>query len=386
VLAIVIGLFVSSVPFAVVAVPPPKKDCAQEDVFERLVCRQAGLSDQMEYTSDTVFADGTKLHQNAKKVHLDHLNNSKKKLLRANKKSTKETFKIIAKGESRGNKKTGHLIPLDDILDDAIPQGGDGICDYEQGNENAQCAAIELDEFGQLQTCNPKKKNKGKGKGGVKFEGLECDLFDVTEEGSSPDEQEDMDEAAEQMDATYSAMEDDLIEANESLDYINENLPENFANVLSTENGCDIPSVDPELSNKVHDLRLAYASVFGAARIAADIGGQNIPIPFDGSINSRWIAIAVDAAALAVNIVYIVSDEAVKKASADKQEAIAQCVSKTASDIADLRKQMIEDHSDIMANDDQNTETIVTNLEKVRAEVVNLLNTPQGRRDWFPIK
>ena len=58
------------------------------------------------------------------------------------------------------------------------------------------------------------------------------------------------------------------------------------------------------------------------------------------------------------------------------------CVAQTANEIAALRAEvaalktlMQREHGEIMANDDQNTDRII-----------NILNTPQGKREEFPIK
>ena len=128
VLAVVFGLIASGAPSVVLAAPPIKKDCNQPDSFDRLACRQAAIADQAQYTSDTVFADGTKLHQNTSPARLAHIKSTKEKALRAKKKFTKETFKRQAKAEALGNKKAGHLVPLTEE-DDNYPPGtppGDG--------------------------------------------------------------------------------------------------------------------------------------------------------------------------------------------------------------------------------------------------------------------
>lgn len=390
-LAIFVGLFVSSIPFAVLAAPPTKKDCTQEDVFERLVCRQAALTDQVEYTSDTVFAEGTKLHQRMKPARLTQIKNAKGKAQRAKKKNTMAAFKRQAKAESQGNKKAGHLVPFDDSIDDV---DGDGICDYEQGNASAQCAAIELDEFGNLQVCNPNKKNKGKGKGGgnPKFEGLECDLFFDSEESATPSEEEDMKEAAEQLDDTYSETEDNMIEMNEHLDTVNANLPEEFAIASSAENGCTLPELTPGLADAAFALREIHAVVFGAARIAADFGGQDF-VAFGFGGNTRTVAIAFDTIATVANVAYIAIDEENKAENGALQRAISDCVSQSAGEIAALQSQILalqvliqDEHSAIMANDNANTATIMNKLEQIRTELVDILNTPLGGRENFPVK
>ncbi len=386
VLAVVFGLIASGAPSAVLAAPPFKKACTQADPFERLACRQGAIADQVGYTSDTAFAVGTKLHQHTNPARLAHIKNTKGIAQRATKKHTKETFMRQAKAEAQGNKKAGHLVPLTD-LDDTIPAGGDGICDYEQGRMDAKCAAIELDASGNLQVCNPEKMNKGKGKGGrnPNLEGLECDLSYDSEEASTASEAVDMEEAGEQLDATYSATEDNLIEMNEHLDNVNETVPVGSAPVVTAANGCVVPTVDPKLTEAVPILRIVYATLFGVARQMADVGGQDFVI-FGAGGNTRTIAIAFDTIAAVANLAYITVDEIHKTESGAVQGAIMDCVNQTAGEIASLKALIQIEHYQIKANDNTNRDTIMTKLEEVRAEVVNLLNTPLGQRPSFPQK
>ena len=383
VLAVVFGLIASGAPSAVLAAPPSKKACTQVDPFERLACRQGAIADQVGYTSDTAFAVGTKLHQHTNPARLAHIGNAKGIAQRATKKHTKETFMRQAKAEAQGNKKGGHLVPLTD-LDDT---NGDGICDYEQGRVDAKCAAIELDASGNLQECNPGKMNKGKGKGGKNpnLEGLECDLSYDSEEAWTDSEAEDMNEAAEQLDATYSATEDNLIEMNEHLDNVNETVPVGSATVVTAANGCVVPTVDPKLTAAVPILRIVHATLFGVARQMADVGGQDFVI-FGAGGNTRTIAIAFDTIAAVANLAYITVDEIHKTESGAVQGAIMDCVNQTAGEIASLKALIQLEHGQIKANDNANRDTIMTKLEEIRAEVVNLLNTPLGQRPTFPEK
>lgn len=373
-LAVVVGL--AGAPSAAHSAPS-KRSCAQTDPFERLACRQGALAVQMQYVSDTAFADGTKLHDNASAARLANIRNAKDKASRAERHNTKDTFKRQAKAETHGaTQNGGHLVPLD-ARDDT---DGDGICDFEQGNANAKCAAIDLDDSGHLQACNPGKKNKGKGK-----DGLECDLRVDLEADATPTEAE----AAEQLDATYSATEDNLIETNQQLDAVNV-----AASITVRAQGapCTIPAVDPTFATAARALRLSQASVFGAARIAADFGGQDFII-FGHGGNTRSVAVAFDSIALAVNIAYIVVDEMAKAESGKAQSAILTCVGDTSAQIAALQTQITDlqtllqkEHARIQANDDANRATMVNRLNEVRWDLVDLLNTPLGQRPAFPNK
>jgi hypothetical protein len=378
----VAGLFALGAP-SVGFAAPGKKDCSQGDAFERLKCRHDAVADQLEYTSDTIFADDTKLSQRTKPTRIKHIKNSRAKAQRAKVKNTREKFRKLAKDEARGNKKAGHLVPLGsaDDLD------GDGICDYEQGDMNAKCAAVELDDFGELQECNPEKKNKGKGKPGQgKFDGLECDLLFDPDEASTVSEEIDMDEAALQMEDTYSAVEDDFIEMNTHLDTLNQNLPADSGPVLAAAaNGCVLPELTPGLAEAAAVLRGLTAAGWGAASIMDSATGQTVVV-FGSGGNGRAAAVIVDSAALAVELAYITVDEILSAESSSLQDATAQCILKVAGDIAALQALMIQQHGEIIANDDANTAMLQDQIETVRAQVVRLLNTPQGQRDEFPIK
>lgn len=393
-LAVAIGLIAMGTPSAGLAEPPAKRDCTGvelEDVFDRLTCRQAALAEQMEYTSDEAFKDGTRMHGTLRKAQIEQLQDAKQKAGRARDKNDRGFFKRQAKSEVRGNKQGGHLVPFDDFLDDI---DGDGICDFEQGNENAQCAAVELGPGGELQVCNPEKKNKGKGKGqgNPKFEGLECDRAVDPDEAASPAEAEDMDEAAEQLEATYEVAEENMIEMNQQLDIVNATGP---APTFAAANGCDVPATDPNLIIAAQVLRNVKSVTFGIARVNADVMGQ---VAF--GFNARGAAAVFDTIAAVADIAYLNVEFERQRDSAASQAAILNCVTQSAGEIAalqgqvaslqaqivTLQLQMQQDHDEIMANDNTNTATIMTKVEMVREEVVELLNTPQGQREQFPAK
>ncbi len=382
----VLALLIMGAPAPGLAVPPTKADCTGpgfDDVFDRLACRQSAIADQMTYTTDEVFKEGTKLNQSLSPTHIKQIKNAKEKAMRAKRKNNKEFFKRQAKAEARGNKQAGHLVPFDDLIDDA---NADGICDYEQEGvglgTNAQCAAIELDSSGQLQVCNPKKKNKGKGKGNnPKFAGLECDRSTDLEEAANTEEAEDMKEAAEQLEATYDVAEDNLIEMNEHLDIVNEAAP---GPVFAVASGCVIPSPTPGLNEAAEGLRYLKASTFGAARVIVDLTGQTA-----FGFNARSAGVVADGIAALADIAFIAVDFRRQEDSRALQNAIMDCVVESANQIAALRADvaalkalMQKEHSDIMANDDKNTAKIIQKTVRI----IRLLNTPQGRREQFPVK
>ncbi len=371
-LAAALGL-ASIAPVTASAAPPPKKACTQTDTFERLACRQAALADQVAYTADTAFAQGTRLHGATSPDRVTHIKRAKAAALRAAKIHTKETFKRHAKNETLANQGGGHLVPLA-AADDA---DGDGICDYEQGVKSARCAAVEPDSNGNLQACNPAKKNKGKG-----VDGLECDVF-VDPETTDAAE---VAAAAEEIDGAYSSTEDNLIELNEQLDVVNAS-PAPVA-VLAASDACTIPTVDPNLGLAVHLVRITHATLFGIARGMADIFGQSA-----FGFNGRGAAFGFDLAASLANIAYITIDKINSLATAEVQTAIMACVNKSSSDVAELKTQVAQlqalvqqQHLQIQMNDNRNTTLLMGEIESTRRELVDLLNTPQGQRPLFPLK
>jgi hypothetical protein len=368
----VLALLILGAPAYSLAIPPQKAECTGpdfDDVYKRLACKQAAIAGQMKYTSDHAFGEGTKLNQSLSPTHIKQIKNATEKAKRAEKKNDKEFFKRQARTEARGNKQDGHLIPFDDVNDDV---NQDGICDYEQEGvgleKNAQCAAIELIND-QLQICNPEKKNKGNGKGNnPKFAGLECDRSTDVEDS------EDMIEAAEQLEATYNVAEDNLIEMNEHLDNVNEAGP---GPAISVAGGCIVPSPTPGLNEAAEGLRYLKASTFGAARVIIDLTAQTA-----FGFNARSAGVVADGIAAVADIAFIAVDFRRQEDSRALQNAIMDCVVESADQIAALRADvaalkvlMQQEHDDIMANDDENT-----------AMIIQLLNTPQGQREQFPIK
>lgn len=376
-LAMLLALGASS---SLVAAPPNKKSCGDTDVYNRLECRQQGIADQLVHTSDTIFADGTPLHGRMKPARLAHIKNGANKAERAAFKNDRKMFKKLAKEESKGNKgqELGHLVPFDDDADDggngAIAD--DGICDYEQGDLNAKCAAIEVLPDGGLKVCNPNKKNKGNGKpgGNDKFAGLECDRF------VEDDDEEDMEDVALNLEDTYKATEANLYDMNVHLETVNEVLGEPAVRLNGdTEEGCDIPETNTDLANSVIALREIHAALEGASAVAHN-GCQQVAVALGFGGNGSVVCTSFDVAALVANIAYIGVDEAQKAESGQVQAAIMQCSAKTADAVAELLAEvaalkvlMRQEHNDIMVNDDENT-----------TEIIGVLNTPHGQRDKHP--
>lgn len=387
-------IVIAGAPPAAIAAPPAKADCGSiTDVFERAKCRHDAIVGQMEYTADTAFAPGTELHGRTSQAKIDLMINARERGQRSRDRTTPAELRKLVRDEVRGNRKTAHLVPLDEIADDG---NGDGICDYEQDNPNALCAAVELDELGELQACNPEKKNKGKGKpGSGKFAGLECDLsFDP----QVADEEVEMEQAAALMDETFGAAEDNFIEMNEELDAVNANMSAGSASLrAAASNACDIPTPTPGLFASSAVLRGIWIALKGATAIHKDVTTQTfVAAGFGG--NTRSFAIPLDSATLVAELAYFGVDTAVNAEARAKQAKIGDCiievggqvavvagqVGDVATQIAALQAAMAAEHGEVRANDNANTAALQARLAEVEAELSRLLNTPHGQREGFP--
>jgi hypothetical protein len=341
-----------------------------------LKSRHDAIADELEYTSDKAFGPNSKLGKHANPERLQHFENSMSNGRRAKVKNTKERFKKLAKDETRANgKNAGHLVPYDADADDV---NEDGVCDYEQKGIgkylNADCASIEQLN-GEVQICNPEKKNKGKANSSrQELTGLECDRSFDSQEAVTDEEELDMIKTIGQMENTYNAVEDDLILMNWHLDNVNANLPDGNAALEVSAGGCVIPEPTEGLSEAASVLRGLTAAAQGASAIMDSASGQTVVV-FGTGGNGRAAAVILNSAALAAELAYITVDEILSAETSALQTATMQCVVKLAGDIAAMQTLMIQQHTEIK-----------NQLEAARVELVNILNTPHGQRDKFPSK
>jgi hypothetical protein len=371
VLPVLVCSFLCSITTVQAADPPDSKACDQSDVYERLACRQEGIADQMNHLAGDAFGPDSQLSKYAKPSSLERIENAKHNANFAKEQNTAKAFKKLAKAGVQGNREAGHLVPFGDEDDDLSGYSNDGICDYEQGDNTANCAAIELDEFGELQLCNPEKKNKGKGKDGnnLKFSGLECDRWYESEDGSTSDEESDMLDLAEQLDDSYRATEDDMRYIGVHLEAVNETLPDpDQAGLLlyaeNEENSCEIPELNEALVIAVSVARGVHAGLAGGAGIASAWTGQTV-VTFGFGGNANAAQMPFEIAALIANLTYITLDEINQAQNAELQDAIMACVNQASGNIDLLLTEVF---------------SLQQRLEETTGELTRLLHTPEGMR------
>lgn len=362
VLTVVFGLFVSGAPSAVLAAPLSKKVCTEEDVYDRMECKQNGLVDQLGQMVDenlTSRAIGLTLSESKKKLMKSE--NEKVKVIKEHVKT--DNFKNLVKGIRKNNKKSCELVPLTEVAGHI-----NGICEPDLGE---LCAAEDL-----TSECDPKLKRPHPNK-----PGLVCAQICETEAAQTDqDEEEELQLVALELEASYDALEDSLIETNEELYTVNSILESEAVELkMSSDDSCaNIEPLPEGLEESLTGLRIAAEAAAAvhegvvafsrqtivAVAVAAGFGGGG---GGNTSLASEVTAVIAGVAQMA----YVIVDEIVSEKQAELEKNTFSCLQKAVLDIATVEGK---------------TDALSDQIEQLREELVNLLNTPQGRRDEFPIQ
>lgn len=361
-----------------VAAPPEKAPCDQANPYDKLKCKHDSAAAQVEYMASNIFAEGTLLGSALTPGQRGQLASLKDKSARARGKNGNEDFKKLAKSQAKSNRNACYLVPLTPQDDET----GDGICDFDQGDNSAKCAAIDLDDNGQLQECNPAKKNKGKGR-----DGLECDRICDAGAALTGDEAVEMEAEAKGMNDAYDALATDLYDLNSELEEVNSgSAPLWTLRSASTSTTCDdVPEITPGLELATGILRQVSVAARGVAGIAgAGCDQTAVALGFGG--NGSIVCMVFETAASVLEIAYTTCDMILQDQSGALQSATFSCLQAMKGDQDQNFATLFQQHGDIVKNDDDNAAAILNKLEQVRAELVLLLSTPQGQREQFPAK
>jgi hypothetical protein len=382
VLAVIFGLVASGTFSAVFAAPPPKEQCTG-DVYERLECKQKGLVKQLEYMVDDNLTSDRPIGE--------ALSASKKKALRSAKTKaqvikghvTKDNFKKTVKSIRKNNKKSCYLVPLNDSADDGYPKGiaDDGICDWEQGDKTAECAAEEDREL----DCDPKLKRPHPNR-------RVCAQICETE-AAETDMDEEEQELAQELEESYDAMEDSLIETNEVLEEVNTILENEAVKVrVAINDPCaNIAELPEGLEESVSYLRGAAAATADihdgvAAYTRQTIVAVAVAFGFGGGGGGNSSAAGVVTAVIkgVAEMAYVVVDEIVSNRQAEIQKNTFACLQEAVQDIAAVEGK-VDANAMMLLNEIMAARTALSEqIELMREEIVRLLCTPPGRRPEFP--
>ncbi|QWV94791.1 hypothetical protein KP004_06330 [Geomonas oryzisoli] len=386
--AIVVSALVMNLHTAAWATPPATASCDQGDAYDKLKCKHDGVANQIEFMTG-LFKEGTLLGDKLTAGQRGQMTGVKMKTDRSKHKNGANDFKKLAKSEAKSNKNACYHVPLT-AQDDG---NGDGICDYDQGNPNAKCAAIDLDDNKNKQACNPLKKNKGKGQ-----DGLECDQICSPDEALTDSERSEMEAEAAPIGQAYDALEGELHKVNGDLEELNNAAPQALVSLSAqaVPSGCETPVTTPGLDLAAGILRQVSVTARGVAGMAGT-GCKQIAVALGFGGNGSVVCLVFETAASVLEIAYTTVDEILKTEESALQSSTLTCLQKTAGSIDDGFATLYTQHADIKRNDDNNAASIKNNsnantaalmerINQLRNELVTIMNTPQGQRTLFPVK
>lgn len=358
--------------------PPAKGTCDQADAYEKLKCKHDNAAKQIEFMTG-LFNEGTLLGDQITEGQRGQMKAVKAKSERSRNKSAANDFKKLAKSEAKSNKNACFRVPFA-AQDDVNP--ADGYCDYDQGNQNAKCAAIDLDANGNKLVCNPQKKNKGKGQ-----DGLECDQICSDNEALTSTESQEMLAEAQPMDQAYGALETELYQVNGDLETLNSSGSTLLVSqsVSASPDSCETPASTPGLDIAAGILRQVSVTARGLAGMSST-GCEQTAVALGFGGNGSVVCLIFETAASILEIAYTTVDEILKAEESTLQSSTLACLQQTAGGIDAGFANLYNQHTGIKNNDNANTARILTKIDQVRSELVRLLTTPQGRRDQFPSK
>lgn len=370
------------------ASPPATASCDQTDVYEKLKCKHDGVASQIEFMTG-LFQEGTLLGDKLTTGQRGQMKGMKMKTGRSKNKNGASDFKKLAKSEAKSNKSACYRVPLT-AQDDA---NNDGVCDYDQGNSNAKCAAIDLDDNNDKQACNPLKKNKGKGQ-----DGLECDQICNADEAVTDSERLEMEAEAAPMDQAYGALEGELHKVNGDLEELNAASPQALVSLAAqtVPSGCEAPATTPGLDLAAGILRQVSVTARGLAGMSGT-GCEQTAVALGFGGNGSVVCLVFETAASILEIAYTTVDEILKSEEGALQSSTLSCLQKTAGSIDSGFTTLYAQHAEIKRNDDNNASSIKNNsnantaalmerINQLRNELVTILSTPQGQRTQFPVK
>jgi hypothetical protein len=170
-----------------------------------------------------------------------------------------------------------------------------------------------------------------------------------------------------------------------------ENLNSNSSALVSSQlvsvssSSCNIPETTPGLDLATGILRQVSVTARGLAGIAgAGCDQTAVALGFGG--NGSVVCMVFETAASILEIAYTTTDEILIAESGAVQSATLECLQRMQGDVSTGFTTLYNQHADIKTNDNNNTTKIMNQIEQVRAELVRLLNTPQGQREAFPVK
>jgi hypothetical protein len=295
-----------------------------------------------------------------------------------------DDFKSAVKGMAKRNKAEGcDWVPLSDDNDN-------GICDWPE----EECEAKNFPD----EICDPRAtKDHPKSERYICKEicTAESSWAEVSSMAAEEREKAELDEVAQDLEDTYDALEDNLIETNETLEAFNEILGGELVAARLSNDPCDNIDPLPEgLDVKRHVLRVAGALAHVMYEQAASGFCQTVvgvAFGFGGGGNACSLGLIVATAAGIVEQAYIAVDAIVSEKQGELQDNTFLCLQEAVSNIKAVDGKVDASAAKTQEEIKSAKEELSGQMEVFKQEMkdkleqaIVLLNTPQGQRPGFP--
>lgn len=360
---------------------PEKKSCDDPDVYGRIKCKQEGLVIQMEHMVDenlTKGATGLKVTERQKTM----LRNGKAKARLLHQHARKDDFKSVVKSIAKRNKEDGcDWIPL-------IDDNENGICDWPE----EECEAENYPG----ERCDPRaKKDNANSERYVCAEiCTEAALSAQYSLMAAESEEAELDAVAQDLADTYDALEDTLIESNETLESFNDMLGNRLLAASSSSDPCDNIDPLPEgFAISSHVLRVASALAGAIYNQVASSTRQTIvgvAFGFGGGGNASALGLFVATVAGIADQAHIAVDAIVSEKRDELQDNTFACLQEAVTDIAAVDGKVdasaMQTQAEIRAAKEELAGQMAEfelKMQVMLDNAITLLNTPQGQRPDF---
>ncbi|HJW27849.1 MAG TPA: hypothetical protein VJ508_01230, partial [Saprospiraceae bacterium] len=147
----------------------------------------------------------------------------------------------------------------------------------------------------------------------------------------------------------------------------------------------NIPSTTPDLALTTGILRQVSVTARGLAGVA-NTGCQQTAVALGFGGNGSAVCAVFQTAAAVLEVAYTTVDAIRLAEAGELSNATLACLQQVKGNMDNNFTTLMNQHNQIMDNDNENTTKIMNRLEQLRAELVTILSTPQGQRSDFPIK
>ena len=279
---------------------PEVKVCNQDDVYDRLVCRQGGIVEQIGALDENI--RNNTIFSKLEESELKSLKKAKDRVFNGNDRTTKEHFKQLIKKARKSGKPTCYFVEYSG--------NGDGICEPDLGES---CAT---DSGG---ICDPKVKNPKKPD--------VCQEICENESALSDENEDNLEQSiAEELEESYEVVEEQTKKMNETVEGVGDK-QSLFATMTTQANSdsCDVIPKPPKVLTDLWISKDVFKVSYVVASSAMDVGLVLCAQSVFGS--NGMIACAVGVGVVGVlNVAYTSLDVAFEVAKDAYGDEVNKCI------------------------------------------------------------